>query len=102
MTRLADINSSSRSTGLTAWLALAAVLLLQLGAAAHEAQHSVSDAGDVCEICVQLDSTDATAPVADQPSPRLAGGKLRIGRQNAVYSIARFSAAQPRAPPALI
>ena len=44
-----------------AWAALAALVLLQAGMAAHETQHAIGDVAEVCDICVQLDQGDAVA-----------------------------------------
>ena len=48
------------------------VLLLQIGAAAHEAQHSLSELDDVCEICVQLETGSAADTAANHSIAPLA------------------------------
>ena len=102
MTYSGDINRSSRPAGFTAWLALAAVLLLQIESVAHEAQHSLSDLGDVCEICVQLDvgtATDSGSGIATlQPVPT----NLSSDWTDAPVVLSAYRTPQLRAPPASI
>lgn len=102
MTNLVDINRNTRSAGITVWLALAAVLLLQFESVAHEAQHSLSDLGDVCEICIQLHggvTTDSGATVAALPL----APPVRIDAWiDAPVVVSGYCTPRLRAPPASI
>lgn len=48
----------------TGWLSLAAVVFFQLSYAGHEVQHSLTDLGDACVMCLQLDQNAASTPAA--------------------------------------
>ncbi|MEL7185277.1 MAG: DUF2946 family protein [Pseudomonadota bacterium] len=102
MTQTGINTRSARTTGFTAWLALAAVLLLQIGAVAHEAQHTSADIGDVCDVCVQLDSgTVLDSGTANTPAPA-ATATRRVVWHDANVATSPYCTPQLRAPPALI
>lgn len=102
MTHSGNIYRSSRPAGFTAWLALAAVLLLQIESVAHEAQHSLSDLGETCDICVQLNAGTATdsgaGDVALEPAPT----NFSSDWTDAPVVLSTYRTPQLRAPPASI
>ena len=101
MVRTATIRySPQRASGATAYVALFALAVLQLGVALHHDQHAATDLTDTCVACIQLEQFDDIVPAAG------ADTVTTFANADTATSVATVSAATPlrryasRAPPA--
>lgn len=82
-----------------ALLALLAVLWTQFALAAHQSEHALTDLGDACEVCLQLDRSDDAVPGEGAlpvcPGPVRAAAALA---DEPARTVAGF-APRPRGPP---
>lgn len=102
MTQSGNIQRNTNKAGFTAWLAVAAVLILQVGAIAHEAQHSLTDVGDVCEICVKFEGSSAADTSSTHAIVTPVPSALLHVWTDAPVATRTYRTPQLRAPPATI
>ena len=101
MTYEGENQRKRRPAGLSAWLVLAAALLLPF-AAAHELEHSLEETGESCFICIQLESgTSLDTSVSHALAPPVSHDDT-LHWNNAPHVTVAWRTPQLRAPPALI
>ena len=89
-----------RSSGATAYVALFALAVLQLGVALHHDQHSAVDLTSTCVACVQLEQFDDVVPAADADFVTTFAVTVQAIPVAAVSAVSPLRRYGSRAPPA--
>ena len=82
-----------------AWLAVVALVLLQLTNVVHHDDHTAAELAETCVACVQLDSPvlSASEPASSAPVPLPKSDRGRLDHPQALREI--HARPPPRAPP---
>lgn len=82
-----------------AWLALVALVSLQLANVVHQSGHAATELAETCVACVQLDSPALAASATGSSMPELAPETDRAQFIQAPARQATYTRPPPRAPP---
>ena len=78
---------------------MAAVVLLQVAAAAHDAQHSLAEVSEACSVCLQLDTRGDAVDTAAGPVESLVALAEPCTHAPAAAVFRAVAQPEARAPP---